>query len=71
MHKKREHIFLDLKLNIRFELIHFHFFPFSLLGKHRKLIQADETDLEEAETIASQSTTNQNQRDIEAGRKRN
>ncbi|XP_055314698.1 protein stum [Sitodiplosis mosellana] len=42
--------------------------------KHRKLLQAEETDLEEAQTIASHSTTNQapqNQRDIEAGRKRN
>lgn len=41
------------------------------LGKHRKLIQANEASMDEEQTIASQSTANQHQRDVEAGRKRN
>lgn len=59
---------------INFSFVMYFFFSLFFVrvsGKHRKILQADENDLEEAQTIASQSTTNQNQRDIEAGRKRN
>lgn len=44
---------------------------FHTIGKHRKLVQANEASMDEEQTIGSQSTTNQHQRDVEAGRKRN
>lgn len=62
--------FVHMKIENFCNMLNYFFFK----GKHRKLIQAEETDMEEAHTIASHSTTNQatqNQRDIEAGRKRN